>query len=189
MRLQRLRQRSTDLLVELPFGLIFAILMCSMMLGSMLYNIFSHSLTAPTSPRMLSVNLAVAALCFLTPTHIRDEAVTLWCFCLFELCCGIYYPLMGELKGRLIEDGVRASVYGMLRVPLNAFVVLALSTTKEGKPPMAPLPYGEESLETDLAFRATSPRYDVHRLQWSAARGCSRGAQEPFVKGPRAGIF
>ncbi|PSN75111.1 major facilitator superfamily domain-containing protein 5 [Corynespora cassiicola Philippines] len=118
---------------ELPFGLIFAILMCSMMLGSMLYNIFSHSSTAPTSPRMLSVNLAVAALCFLTPTHIRDEAVTLWCFCLFELCCGIYYPLMGELKGRLIEDGVRASVYGMLRVPLNAFVVLALSTTKEGQ--------------------------------------------------------
>jgi hypothetical protein len=40
---------------------------------------------------------------------------------------------MSSLKGRLIDDNVRASVYGMLRVPLNVFVVLALSTTKEGQ--------------------------------------------------------
>lgn len=33
----------------------------------------------------------------------------------------------------MIDDGSRASIYGILRVPLNVFVVLALSTTKEGK--------------------------------------------------------
>lgn len=32
-----------------------------------------------------------------------------------------------------MEDGVRARVYGMLRIPLNVFVVLALSLIKEGE--------------------------------------------------------
>lgn len=40
---------------------------------------------------------------------------------------------MASLKGKLVDDGLRASVYGMLRIPLNVFVVLALSTTKEGE--------------------------------------------------------
>lgn len=45
----------------------------------------------------------------------------------------MYYPVMASLKGKYIEDGARASIYGILRVPLNAFVVLALSTTREGE--------------------------------------------------------
>ncbi|CAN9110717.1 unnamed protein product [Alternaria alternata] len=40
---------------------------------------------------------------------------------------------MGSLKSKLVEDGSRASIYGILRIPLNVFVVLALSTTKEGE--------------------------------------------------------
>lgn len=40
---------------------------------------------------------------------------------------------MASLKGKLIDDGLRASVYSVLRIPLNAFVVLALSTTREGQ--------------------------------------------------------
>jgi hypothetical protein len=40
---------------------------------------------------------------------------------------------MGSLKSKLVDDSSRASVYGILRIPLNVFVVLALSTTKEGE--------------------------------------------------------
>jgi hypothetical protein len=40
---------------------------------------------------------------------------------------------MGSLKSKLVDDGSRASIYGILRIPLNVFVVLALSTTKEGE--------------------------------------------------------
>lgn len=40
---------------------------------------------------------------------------------------------MSSLKGKLVEDSARASVYTILRVPLNTFVVLALSMTKEGE--------------------------------------------------------
>jgi hypothetical protein len=106
--------------------------MCSMMFGSMLHN----HLTASNSPvpvtQLLIGTLAVASGCLFVPTRLRDERVTLWCFCIFEVCCGIYYPVMAHLKGKLIDDDSRASIYGFLRVPLNIFVVLALSTTREG---------------------------------------------------------
>ncbi|KAL6707357.1 hypothetical protein ACN47E_004136 [Coniothyrium glycines] len=121
---------STD---ELPFGLIFAILMCSMMFGSLLYKHISTS-PRPLPPQQILTGLLVlASACFFIPAYFRDERITLWSFCLFELCCGIYYPVMGSLKGKLIDDGMRANIYGILRVPLNVFVVLALSTTKEGE--------------------------------------------------------
>ncbi len=45
----------------------------------------------------------------------------------------MYWPSVGYLKGRFIEDGIRARVYGMLRIPLNMFVVVALSLVKEGE--------------------------------------------------------
>ncbi|KAJ4384478.1 hypothetical protein N0V86_000077 [Didymella sp. IMI 355093] len=118
---------------DLPFGLIFAILMCSMMLGSMLYNNITTTSSTFPAKRVLMGTLAIASACFFVPGHFRDERVTLWCFCVFELCCGVYYPVMASIKGKLIDDSSRASVYTVLRVPLNAFVVLALSTTKEGE--------------------------------------------------------
>lgn len=39
---------------------------------------------------------------------------------------------MAYQKGKIIGDGVRANVYGIMRIPLNIFVVVVLSTTKEG---------------------------------------------------------
>lgn len=63
---------------------------------------------------------------------MKDEAMTFWSFCVFEACVGVYWPSVGYLKGRFVDDGIRARVYGMLRIPLNAFVVIALSLIKEG---------------------------------------------------------
>jgi hypothetical protein len=45
----------------------------------------------------------------------------------------MYWPSVGYLKGRFVEDGVRARVYGCLRIPLNVFVVVALGCVKEGE--------------------------------------------------------
>lgn len=39
---------------------------------------------------------------------------------------------MAYQKGKMIDDSVRANVYGLMRIPLNVFVVLVLSTTKDG---------------------------------------------------------
>ncbi|TVY32976.1 Molybdate-anion transporter [Lachnellula subtilissima] len=117
---------------DLPFGVIFAVLMCSMMTGSMIYNyiITNHSTITPT--KLLIATLSIAAASFFLPVLIRDESVTFWCFCIFEVCCGVYFPLMAYQKGKIVDDSVRANVYGLMRVPLNCFVVLVLSTTREG---------------------------------------------------------
>jgi hypothetical protein len=103
------------------------------MFGSLLYKSISTSPSPLPAQRILTGVLALASVCFFIPGQVRDERITLWCFCIFELCCGAYYPVMASLKGKLVDDGLRASVYGMLRIPLNVFVVLALSTTKEGE--------------------------------------------------------
>lgn len=39
---------------------------------------------------------------------------------------------MSAQKERIVADGVRANIYGILRIPLNVFVVVALTTTVEG---------------------------------------------------------
>ncbi|KAG4439332.1 hypothetical protein IFR05_005207 [Cadophora sp. M221] len=117
---------------ELPFGLIFAILMSSMMLGSLLYNyITTHFSQLPPARILITLLFAASASLFI-PVLCRDERVTFWCFCLFEVCCGVYFPLMAYQKGKMIDDSVRANVYGLMRIPLNVFVVLVLSTTKDG---------------------------------------------------------
>ena len=121
---------------DLPFGMIFAALMCAMMLGSIFFTWYStlppgRWVVSPSA--LLMYSLLVAAWCFLIPVLVRDEAITFWCFCVFEICCGIYFPTMGKLKEQIVDDGVRAKVYGILRVPLNVFVVVGLGLTKDGK--------------------------------------------------------
>ena len=154
---------------ELPFGLIFAILMCSMMFGSLLYKRVSTSANPLPAQKMLTCILGVSSLCFFIPGHFRDERLTLWCFCIFELCCGVYYPAMGSLKSKLIEDGSRASIYGILRIPLNVFVVLALSTTKEGK--QSSISPQDGVMKLTSSFRRSASRYRIHYLQRALGSG------------------
>lgn len=125
---------------DLPFGLIFATFMASMMLGSLFFSLAS-STSSDIGPRGTSVHanvliamLVEASMTLMLPVFVRSETFTFWCFCAFEACVGIYFPSMGNLKSAIVEDGVRAKVYGVLRVPLNVFVVVSLSMTQEGVP-------------------------------------------------------
>ncbi|CZS90269.1 hypothetical protein WAI453_004249 [Rhynchosporium graminicola] len=118
---------------ELPFGLIFANLMAAMMFGSMIYNYVTSINAVITTTRLLVTILSLASLCFCLPVIIRDERVTFWCFCIFEVCCGIYFPLIAYQRGKIIDDSVRARLYSTMRIPLNVFVVAVLGTTQEGQ--------------------------------------------------------
>lgn len=119
----------------LPFGMIFAGLMCAMMLGSLFFTYYSSlpDRWFGNPSRMLMITLAVASCCFILPVLTHDEAITFWCFCVFEVCCGIYFPSIAHLKEKIVDDGVRAKIYGIMRVPLNVFVVLGLMLTKDGE--------------------------------------------------------
>lgn len=115
----------------LPYGIIFASFMASVLAASLLFNIaMDNKLLKYTY--LLGGILAVADVVFYLLEQPRSEQFTFWLFCLFEACVGMYWPCMGYLKGQLIEDGVRAQLYGILRVPLNVFVVVSLYFTGDG---------------------------------------------------------
>jgi len=132
----RLSHAEGGFTTDLPYGMIFAVLMCAMMLGSMVFT-YQRSLRTgfffASSSTVLMVTMTVAAICFMLPVLIRDESITFWCFCVFEICCGVYFPSIANLKEKIIDDGVRAKIYGIMRIPLNVFVVVGLSLTTDGK--------------------------------------------------------
>ncbi|KAH8809242.1 hypothetical protein F5884DRAFT_677486 [Xylogone sp. PMI_703] len=115
----------------LPYGTIFAALMCAMMLGSLLFTWYSTYTNS--SSTLLTLVLTLSSLSFCAPVLVRFEAVTFYSFCLFEICVGVYYPVMAGLRERYVDDDrVRTRVYAILRVPLNVFVVVGLGVTKDG---------------------------------------------------------
>jgi hypothetical protein len=123
---------------DLPFGIIFAALMCAMMLGSQFFTSYTALKLPVSSTMLLTVTLTIASFCFIVPVLTHSEPLTFWCFCMFEICCGIYFPSMAHLKEKIIDDGVRAKIYGIMRIPLNVFVVVGLMLTPDGMKVLPP---------------------------------------------------
>lgn len=118
---------------NLPLGMIFACFMGSVMLGSLGFNLLVSQYQLISHARLLIIVFAVASSSLLVTVVVKAEALTFWSFCVFEACVGMYWPSVGYLKGRVVDDSIRARVYGMLRIPLNVFVVVALSLIREGE--------------------------------------------------------
>jgi hypothetical protein len=127
---------------NIPFGIIFATFMASMMLGSLVFtcvsSVSSASSRASSMREFVPLSVLVAfanagaATSLVITVLLRSEALTFWAFCLFETCTGIYFPAIGAQRALVVNDGIRAKIYGVLRIPLNIFVVGALTTTIEG---------------------------------------------------------
>ncbi|KAI0113372.1 DUF791-domain-containing protein [Daldinia grandis] len=116
-------QKSTG---ELPYGYIFSSFMASSMAAALIFNIVMQKRPFKYSRLLVGILLA-ANFCFVKLAGPKTEDATFWLFCLFEACVGMYWPCTGYLKGRLVDDDVRAKVYSILRIPLNIFVVVALT--------------------------------------------------------------
>ncbi|KAG9585474.1 major facilitator superfamily domain-containing protein, partial [Aureobasidium melanogenum] len=114
----------------LPFGVVFSSYMCSMMVGSIVFTLVPPS--HDKAHYILKIVLTGASICFLSSILLKSEALVFWAFCLFEVCVGAYFPSMASLKGKLIQDGSRGRIYGILRLPLNLFVITAHSLAEEG---------------------------------------------------------
>lgn len=123
---------ATDATPALPLGMVFACFMGSIMIGSLLFNLVVSTYQWISHARLLIIVFATASSSLLVPILVNDEYLTFYGFCIFEACVGIYWPTIGYLKGRIIDDGNRAQVYGVLRIPLNIFVMVALALVKEG---------------------------------------------------------
>ena len=122
---------------QLPTLMIFITFMLAMILGSLFFTFYSSLKNRAPTSTLLTVALTVASFCFIIPVFSHDESVTFYCFCMFEVCCGIYFPSIAQLKERIIEDRVRANVYAILRIPLNLSVAVGLLLTQGGmqRPP------------------------------------------------------
>lgn len=116
-----------------PFGLTFATFMSAAMLGSLAFSQSGQVITPPTIAQTLKLIVTIAAASLLVIVRAKPESLTLWAFCALQACVGIYNPSMGYLKEQLIQDGIRGKTYGLLRLPLNIFVVFALSMIQEGE--------------------------------------------------------
>lgn len=107
----------------LPFGVIFAAFMVCVMIGSA---VFSVAIQRASPERVCLYTLAVAAGSLAVPLLTLNSTAVLLAFLLFEVCCGMWWPSIGTLRGMHIPEATRAGVMNLFRVPLNFLVCAVL---------------------------------------------------------------
>lgn len=125
-----------------PYGVVFANFMGTMVIGALLFHILmrrgkndgdalvQRSLFLPTS--LLAGALLLAGASFVAAALVQTEVQLFLSFLVLEACNGVYVPSIAYQRGRIISDSGRASVYGLMRIPLFMFVIAALLATKGG---------------------------------------------------------
>ena len=110
---------------NLPFGLIFATFMVCCMTGSSIFSIVVEKFPVEKLGIVVfgigSVAMAIVAL------EISDS-VSFVGMNLFEVCVGMYFPIMGTMKGGIVPEDQRAAIYNLYRIPLNFIVLFSLLT-------------------------------------------------------------
>jgi MFS family permease len=107
-----------------PHGLIFAIFMMCCMIGSVLYK--CNPLSMPPQHYVIGI-FCVSTAAFAIPMVSEEPLLILASFLLFETCVGVYFPAFSTIKGQLVPEHVRTTMYNLFRIPLNAFVVTTIT--------------------------------------------------------------
>jgi len=108
---------------DLPFGMIFAVLMLSCMGGS---QIFSLLVTKYSVGKITQYMMVVASASLFVPVFVTSPTLLMVSFSVFEVCVGIYWPCICTLKGTHVPESQRAAIYNVFRIPLNAIVLFVL---------------------------------------------------------------
>jgi len=106
-----------------PFGHIFSCFMILCMLGTRVYGFLSGMMSVE---QIGLATMAVATLCHVMIVITADVSMRLIAFLIFEACVGVYFPFMGALKGSIVPEEMRATIYNIYRFPLNVMVLLPL---------------------------------------------------------------
>jgi len=110
-------------------GLIFAVFMVCVMVGSSIFKIFSARREV-----LYKMPLFMHAVSFvsmgMTALFLDNKPVVYLSFLMFETTVGVFYPSYGVIKSEKIPEEIRSSVMNIFRIPLNAFVVLLLLKIK-----------------------------------------------------------
>ncbi|KAJ1420401.1 hypothetical protein B484DRAFT_399902 [Ochromonadaceae sp. CCMP2298] len=110
-------------------GLIFAVFMVCVMIGSSCFQIFSDK-----KENLMRIPLYLHATAFFSMAIITVfldyKLVVYTMFLLFEATVGVFYPSYGVIKSEKIPEDIRSAVMNIFRIPLNAFVVVLLLKIK-----------------------------------------------------------
>lgn len=117
-----LKSKSKD---NLPFGYIFSIFMNCCMTGSSIFAVLVKTHKCET---LGFYNFITAAFAFTVMLFSSTETELMLGFMVFEICVGMYFPIMGTMKSEIVPEERRATTYNIYRIPLNCIVVLSLLT-------------------------------------------------------------
>lgn len=109
----------------LPFGVIFATFMVCCMAGSSIYSIFSDHIKGE---KLAVIVFGVGAVAMGTVAMFSGQTIKFLGMNLFEVTVGMYFPIMGTLKGAIVPESKRAGIYNLYRIPLNFIVLFSLLT-------------------------------------------------------------
>lgn len=106
-----------------PFGHIFSCFMIMCMLGSRIFAFLSRYMSVE---RIGLLTMAVSAASHLVVVMTADVVIRFFAFLAFEACVGLYFPMIGTLKGDIVPEDMRSTIYNIYRFPLNLVVLLPL---------------------------------------------------------------
>lgn len=113
--------------LDIPHGLIFAIFMVAIMLGSKAFELLVGSGAGQYSVENLARWVFVAAsLALAVPILTTSHTAVLLAFVVFELCCGLYFPSAGVMRSKYLPEEIRSTTMNVYRIGLNVLVCVTL---------------------------------------------------------------
>jgi len=105
-------------------GWVFALFMCSCMLGSQLMK----AVQIASLPRhyVSAVNYFIASLTFSSLPYVTSQETKLMLFCIFEVTVGIHFPSQSYFRSLLIDDHLRTTITCLCRLPVNLVVIVVI---------------------------------------------------------------
>lgn len=112
-----------------PLGIVFALFMVCIMIGSSIYQLFLYRKVEPQY--MLFIAVATVAIsqggcAFATSYEETNMFIAYASFLLLEIAVGIYFPAIGYIKSECIPESHRANIMNWFRVPLNIITCIIL---------------------------------------------------------------
>jgi hypothetical protein len=109
-----------------PYGTIFATFMVCCMAGSQLVSKALSNGRSPHHALPLVFLLSAFGLGCVPLDAKLGTNLSFYGFLLFEMCVGLYFPLISMMKSTIVPEQHRSTLYNIFRVPLNAIVLFVL---------------------------------------------------------------
>lgn len=109
-----------------PYGTIFATFMVCCMAGSQLVSKALSNGRAPHNALPFVFFVSAIGLGCVPLDALLGTGLSFYGFLAFEMCVGLYFPLMSMMKSSVVPEQHRSTLYNIFRIPLNAIVLVVL---------------------------------------------------------------